>query len=575
MSSNKSLSSSRSNTSMFTEKKQEDLDALFEDLLGKDDTSLASTAMSSIMPHVNSSVLRPRQSQPHQSSDYNSEPDAITNKFIFSNSTKKKKTSSELLSHRSPKFDPQELSTTGSSISSVGYGPTQKRRITELRAGCALFFLVGLTFVAMQLSAGVRNDRTELSRLRTGNRKHRNDFVNADNQAIAEDGSQPAVHPELEWEMQRREIERNAKMNRNPIPPKGNPAMAFEMERREMEKRAKDPKYHQHNPKLMNEVKLNLLVNGGNGPVDPLPPAREKRKQSPVEDIPVIPPSFDNFGDLGASPFMKTREIPFLWFVPSSGATTVRDIFGRCLQATLAAEQGSQNAYANDKTVEVFKQNDVSYVNVDTTYIAGIERAKEINLLDSNKAEIIISPYLHPISTLFEPQHRGRVFGMFRHPIIRAVARYEYMKTVNPEIEAMTLVEYASSPKIENNWMTRFLTGKLQGEVTLEHMVMAKDMMKQKILVGLYDKMWASVKRFEEYFKFKYIKNSQVQYECRQEALALNVDGAKSSNLTIKEGDHVWTLMLWQNKFDSKLYTYAQELFEEQSSLFTEGQVPK
>ena len=59
------------------------------------------------------------------------------------------------------------------------------------------------------------------------------------------------------------------------------------------------------------------------------------------------------------------------------------------------------------QTLKVLHFSQVSYVNVDTSTHKGIARAKNLNLVSSGLADVVISPLLHEASSLFIPTRRG------------------------------------------------------------------------------------------------------------------------------------------------------------------------
>ena len=80
-----------------------------------------------------------------------------------------------------------------------------------------------------------------------------------------------------------------------------------------------------------------------------------------------------------------------------------------------------------------------------------------MNLGSSGLADVIVSPYLHEVSTLFSPNRKGRVFVVLRDPIERAVSTFGFQEELflkqNPGKTFLTLDEYAKSSNIENNWL--------------------------------------------------------------------------------------------------------------------------
>jgi len=191
--------------------------------------------------------------------------------------------------------------------------------------------------------------------------------------------------------------------------------------------------------------------------------------------------------------------------------------------------------------------------------------------MGSQLVNVIVTPYIHEVSTILSPSHQGRVFAMLRHPVFRATSTYQFLKKTDAVVAKWSLVQYASSDRIENNWMTRFLSNHHSGEVTMEHLILAKEILRTKVLIGLEDNNWVSLKRFESYFDWKYIKDPTKQFECRKQFLVKReeaFDYKVDNDSIVKEGSQIWTLILWQNKFDMKLYQYAEKLFEEQGKLF-------
>ena len=68
------------------------------------------------------------------------------------------------------------------------------------------------------------------------------------------------------------------------------------------------------------------------------------------------------------------------------------------------------------------------FVNVDTTTIPGLQRATELGLAQSGLADAIVIRHIFEADQLFDPQHRGRLFAVFRHPVDRAISMFNYLK---------------------------------------------------------------------------------------------------------------------------------------------------
>merc|ERR1712238_174564 len=243
------------------------------------------------------------------------------------------------------------------------------------------------------------------------------------------------------------------------------------------------------------------------------------------------------------------HDIPVFWHVPKAGGSAIKDIVGACHGLTIANEDGVLDGHALDtdiKVVHIHGLGDTKFVNVDTTTIPGIKRAIKLDLGSSGLAELVITPFKYLQYADWEP-------------------------TYNPEIKSWNLEEYAQSNHIENNWMTRYLSNTLNGELTSAHLHLAMDILRRKFLVGLIDQLETSMKRFEAFFGWKYMLNPTVQETCRESLFTVGSNANRNSRIEIpEEGSYLYNLIAQQNMFDLELYTYIETLFNEQAQ-FVEG----
>ena len=213
-------------------------------------------------------------------------------------------------------------------------------------------------------------------------------------------------------------------------------------------------------------------------------------------------PEVRAYADLADLPYDQLREVPVVMHAPLSGGSAVRAVFGRCLrlvQCTEAGrevlvreyeeEHGGTRAAASAGVADVGRRglmhlepvdsdgrplldepDDVApdgsfdpplrtevvytseYVNVDCTSPGGIDRAIRHDLLGSNTADVLYTGDVYDASRLMtgppggtDPGRRGRLVGVFRNPVERAVAMYRYLRYVNDDVKAMTLEEFAAS----------------------------------------------------------------------------------------------------------------------------------
>jgi hypothetical protein len=182
-------------------------------------------------------------------------------------------------------------------------------------------------------------------------------------------------------------------------------------------------------------------------------------------------------------------------------------------------------------------------------------------------AELVVSPRLQAASGLFSSSHHGRTFSMIRHPIERAVSMFYFLKKHKvPAILDLSLEDYCKSPHVENNWMVRMLTDQMAGEIGEPELELAKQVLKEKVLIGLLEQKEESMRRFEFYFGWKYTENAQKQTACRTRFLVGDYRTNESAKGKVKEGSQAWSLLMWQNKLDMKLYKYATLLFLQQGT---------
>lgn len=123
---------------------------------------------------------------------------------------------------------------------------------------------------------------------------------------------------------------------------------------------------------------------------------------------------------------------------------------------------------------------------------------------DSGLADVVVTPFIYEANELFTPSAKGRLFTVFRHPIDRAISLFYYLQvadwepTFDPELKNWSIKEYAQSSRIENNWLTRQLSGQLGGELHDEDLQLAMEVVRSKFLVGLMTEIEATMSRCEK-----------------------------------------------------------------------------
>ena len=196
---------------------------------------------------------------------------------------------------------------------------------------------------------------------------------------------------------------------------------------------------------------------------------------------------------------------------------------------------------------------------------------------DSGLADAVVTPFIYEANELFTQTAKGRLFTVFRHPIDRAISLFYYLQvadwepTYDPELKNWSIKQYAESPKIENNWLTRQLSNQLAGDLKDEHLDLAMEVVRRKFLVGLMTDIETTMGRCERFFHWTYHVNPTNQEKCRSALLG----GGSNSNKANKKdkpepGSEDYELLAWQNQYDLKLYEYIESLFKEQEQFVAE-----
>jgi hypothetical protein len=299
---------------------------------------------------------------------------------------------------------------------------------------------------------------------------------------------------------------------------------------------------------------------GGNQepPSDALPPVHE-------EEIKTVAKAVENI--LAETSEPRANDIPFLWIIPRSGSAIVKNVASQCLGLTLASEAGGSDPNADRKSLQIIDLGGNKFLNVNLATVPGIVEARNLHLSASGLVDLVVSARFPEAATLFDPAHKGRVVALFRHPVERLISMFYHLKKHNvPVVAKLSIEEYAKSPHVENNWMTRMLSGKMTGEVGDFELGVAKRILQSKVLVGLLEQKDLSMRRFEYYLGWNYTQDAIRQGACRKRILTGDYRTNEISSHRVKEGSQAWSLLLWQNKLDLKLYKYAKALFLQQGA---------
>jgi len=294
-----------------------------------------------------------------------------------------------------------------------------------------------------------------------------------------------------------------------------------------------------------------------------LPPATEKVYDTEHEFLSPL----KYFADVNDP--NRPSDTAYFFHVPRAGGSTIKSIIGKCLKLVQSSEVGVRDGHDQDATLQVVDVQESKYMNVDTTTIPGIQRAVDLGLSTSGLTNVIVSSYFHESAALFDLQHQGRAFILFRDPIERATSMYWHrIKEVGDLDDTTSIEDYAQGNGIENNWMTRFLANRMTGELTKDDLEQAKEILKSKFLIGFIDDLEESVARMMKYNSWKYSIDETEQMK-EEDCIKDMITSGSNSNAyeyeIPKRGSQAHALISWQTQFDMKLYTYAKEIFEHQT----------
>lgn len=278
--------------------------------------------------------------------------------------------------------------------------------------------------------------------------------------------------------------------------------------------------------------------------------------------------SVTNLRDVSAD--FEDGDVPFFWHIPRCGGSTIKNIMGECFGLVSACEVGVREGHENDEDLDIIDYKGAKYVNVDTSNLEGIKRAKQMNLIGSTVArpEVVVSSYLLEIAQeIYDEDHKGKSFVLFRHPIERAVSMYHHHLNLG-NIPDITLEDYAKGQGIENNWMVRYVTGRLEGDLPKEALEHAKVILKKKFLVGFLDDLQESMERFIKYNNWVFDEDAD-KANHQEQCVNMLIEVGSNRNVAgydlPKKGSQAYSLISWQTQYDIKLYQYAKELFDIQT----------
>ena len=293
-----------------------------------------------------------------------------------------------------------------------------------------------------------------------------------------------------------------------------------------------------------------------------------------------------NLLDLPIAPMLEggSKGLPIFWHVLKSGGTTIKLMYAQCYHLVEACETGvlidaeqkqqfpppdEGNTQLGNQMRIVTEEDGRRYVNVDVTTPEGIKKASQLGFSSSNLADVIFTPLLTESaqSLLDGDTHKGRMFALFRHPVERLVSIFYYLQgatwepTYNPIYAQWTIDDYAQSEYCESNWMVRALLDKMTGPLSGEDIMVAKEVLRRKCIVGLMHRMEDSIVRFHSYFGF----GDDNALQCSKDNFVRKGTAQNThKHPKLDQNSATWEILEKKNGLDLMLFEHAQQLFEEQ-----------
>jgi hypothetical protein len=187
--------------------------------------------------------------------------------------------------------------------------------------------------------------------------------------------------------------------------------------------------------------------------------------------------------------------------------------------------------------------------------------------LNSGIPDVIISEDIHSILDIFDSQNRVIMFAVFRHPLDRAMSQYYADIASDPAVASMSLQQYIRSgeDRLENNHLTRYLSGRYHGDLREEHLDIAREFLRRKFVVGLARDLPTTAELFSRVFGWRNATDIRGSEDVDLCIDTIFHELAAKSQPSLEEGSEGWKMVMAQNWFDLKLYEYAEHLFQLQA----------
>jgi len=250
------------------------------------------------------------------------------------------------------------------------------------------------------------------------------------------------------------------------------------------------------------------------------------------------------FRDVSDYPVEDT-DVPFLWFIPLSGSTGVRDVMTHCYNLTSAREKDGIESFT----------------------VTGLDALREEYITDPRrKYDFFASSHIYEAAQTFHFSDgenndarnvQGRLIASFRHPHDRLYGLFLHFQNAGEgRYMNETFLEYLQSDDLrESNWMTRFLVNNHKTELSHEDLNLAKYIIRKKCLVLLSENRKESLSHLEKYYGW----NDKKQWACSEKMM--QQDDELDAVDWLDRNSPEWKELNRLNQLDLLLYAYVRELF--------------
>merc|ERR1712150_86219 len=125
-------------------------------------------------------------------------------------------------------------------------------------------------------------------------------------------------------------------------------------------------------------------------------------------------------------------------------------------------------------------------------------------------------------------------------------------------VALMSIEQFAQSNKIENNYVTRILSGKHGGELEQKDVNYCKELLRRKAVVGTYEDIELTLRHFEQYLGWLPSNSNSNALNCQANIISNDIN--KEGSMVIDESSAAFVLLKNQNKHDMALYNYVKNV---------------